>query len=216
MTVDRRNILLWSPNQVGKYSPVFNPKQCDYNKNEEIHIIQNYEQPNFPWEIYNFKFYWKLKNNLEEKKLRTYDCFYEGTGMFMHRGFFIHDWLLECWSDLIDKDIKIIPATCSTLNGIVKEFHLVYILNQVNGLDETLSLRLKNDYGICDKLVPKSTNEFMEDHHLALDEKKKYLIYITPDLRNKILKKRKHLKTAKISTFKEYWDDLDACYYGEY
>ena len=43
--------------------------------------------------------------------------------MFGGKGFFVHDWLLNCWSDLIDKDIKVIPSTCSTLNGIIKEFH---------------------------------------------------------------------------------------------
>ena len=216
MTVDRRNILLWSPNQVGKYSPVFNPKQCDYNKNEEIHIIQNYEQPNFPWEIYNFKFYWKLKNNLEEKKLRTYDCFYEGTGMFMHRGFFIHDWLLECWSDLIDKDIKVIPSTCSTLNGVVKEFHLIYIINKVDGLDEILSIKLKNEYGICYKLIPKDNNDFMENHQIAIEQNFKSHIYVTPDLLSKILLKKKKLKDVWIMTFKERWDILYSKMYGPY
>ena len=188
MTVDRRNILLWSPNQVGKYSPVFNPKQCDYNKNEEIHIIQNYEQPNFPWEIYNFKFYWKLKNNLEEKKLRTYDCFYEGTGMFMHRGFFIHDWLLECWSDLIDKDIKVIPSTCSTLNGIVKEFHLIYIMNRVEGLDMNLSKMGSNENF---KLFPKAENSFMKDHHLAIEKDFGVYIYHSRTKRKNLESKRK-------------------------
>ena len=217
MTEDRKNILLLRIYQAGKYSPIFDKKRELYIKDKRTEVAIQFERGTLDLNSVKFdNIVWYIKNEYEEKKLRTYDCFYDGTGMFMHRGFFIHDWLLECWSDLIDKDIKVIPSTCSTLNGIVKEFHLVYILNQVNGLDETLSLRLKNDYGICDKLVPKSTNEFMEDHHLALDEKKKYLIYITPDLRNKILKKRKHLKTAKISTFKEYWDDLDACYYGEY
>ena len=166
MTIDRRNIFLWDTLNAGKYSPLFNPKQCDYSEEEEVYIIQNCDKPDFPWKNYTFKFYWRLKNELEEKKLRTYDCFKEGEGMFGGKGFFVHNWLLECWSDLIDKDIKVIPSTCSTLNGIVKEFHLIYIMNRVEGLDMNLS---KMGSSESFRLVPKAENSFMKDHHLAIE-----------------------------------------------
>ena len=63
MTEDRRNIFLWEPFQVGKYSPVFNPKECDYSMEEELYIMRNCSNEDFQWEDYNFRFYWKLKSD---------------------------------------------------------------------------------------------------------------------------------------------------------
>ena len=215
MTEDRRNIFLWNVRQVGKYSPVFNPKGCDYSKAEEVYIIQHYDKPGFKWEDYNFRFYWKLKSDFEEKKLRTYDCFYDGRGMMMYRGFFIHDWLLNCWSDLIDKDIKVISTECRTLNGIVKDFHLVYVMHGVYGLDPELSERSKDKKY---KLVPKASNEFMEGHYLAYEKEFDIYIYITPELKERTLKAKgkSKLKDVWIPTFKEEWDILFSRMYGPY
>ena len=167
MTVDRKNILLWIPHQVGKYSPIFDKKRELYIKDKRTEVAIQFERGTLDLNSVKFdNIVWYIKNEYEEKKLRTYDCFYDGTGMFMHRGFFIHDWLLNCWSDLIDKDIKVIPSTCSTLNGIVKEFHLIYIMNRVEGLDMNLS---KMGSSESFRLVPKAENSFMKDHHLALE-----------------------------------------------
>ena len=216
MTVDRKNILLWSPNQVGKYSPLFHSE--DYTVTDKYYLAKNYNQPDFDWSKYPLRFSWKIKSEYEEKKLRTHDCFYEARGFLRQggNGFFIHDWLLECWSDLIDKDIKVIPSTCSTLNGIVREFHLIYIINKVDGLDEILSIKLKNEYGICYKLVPKDNNDFMENHQIAIEQNFKSHIYVTPDLLSKILLKKKKLKDVWIMTFKERWDILYSKMYGPY
>ena len=213
MTVDRKNILLWSPNQVGKYSPLFHSE--DYTVTDKYYLAKNYNQPDFDWSKYPLRFSWKIKSEYEEKKLRTHDCFYEARGFLRQggNGFFIHDWLLECWSDLIDKDIKVIPATCSTLNGIVKEFHLVYVINEVNGLDKELS-ELSKDKKY--KLVPKGNNDFMGNHQISIDQRFKSHIYIIPDLVAKILAKKKKLKDVWIMTFKEEWDLLWQKEYGPY
>ena len=130
MTIDRRNIFLWDTLNAGKYSPLFHSE--DYTEDDKYYLVKNYNQPDFDWSKYPLRFSWKLKSEMEEKKLRTYDCFCEARGFLRWggNGFFIHDWLLDCWSDLIDKDTKVIPSTCSTLNGIVKEFHLIYIMNK--------------------------------------------------------------------------------------
>ena len=217
MTVDRKNILLWIPHQVGKYSPIFDKKRELYIKDKRTEIAIQFERGTLDLNSVKFdNIVWYIKNEYEEKKLRTYDCFYDGTGMFMHRGFFIHDWLLNCWSDLIDKDIKVIPSTCSTLNGVVKEFHLIYIINKVDGLDEILSIKLKNEYGICYKLIPKDNNDFMENHQIAIEQNFKSHIYVTPDLLSKILLKKKKLKDVWIMTFKERWDILYSKMYGPY
>ena len=215
MTEDRRNIFLWNVRQVGKYSPVFNPKECDYSKAEEVYIIQHYDKPGFKWEDYNFRFYWKLKSDFEEKRLRTYDCFREGEGMFVNRGFFVHDWLLNCWSDLIDKDIKVISTECRTLNGIVKDFHLVYVMNIVEGIDEKASVFSKKE---MDRLVPKASNEFMEGHQIACEKRRNIYIYITPELKERTLKAKgkSKLKDVWIPTFKEEWDKLWSREYGPY
>ena len=127
MTIDRRNIFLWDTLNAGKYSPLFNPKQCDYSEEEEV-----------------------------------------------------------------------------------------YIINKVDGLDEILSIKLKNEYGICYKLIPKDNNDFMENHQIAIEQNFKSHIYVTPDLLSKILLKKKKLKDVWIMTFKERWDILYSKMYGPY
>ena len=216
MTVDRKNILLWIPHQVGKYSPIFDKKRELYIKDKRTEIAIQFERGTLDLNSVKFdNIVWYIKNEYEEKKLRTYDCFYDGTGMFMHRGFFIHDWLLNCWSDLIDKDIKVIPSTCSTLNGIVREFHLIYIMNKVDGLDKELSVFSDTQ---MDRFIPKADNLFMENHHIAMEQKRNCYIYITPELKEKTLKAKgkKKLKDVWIMTFKEEWDLLWQKEYGPY
>ena len=215
MTEDRRNIFLWEPFQVGKYSPVFNENFIDISPEERIILGKKYRSHTLDLDTCHFILRWKLKSDFEEKKLRTYDCFYDNTGMFMYQGFFIHDWLLNCWSDLIDKDIKVISTECRTLNGIVKDFHLVYVMHGVYGLDPELSERTK---GKKHKLVPKASNEFMEGHQIACEKRRNVYIYITPELKERTLKAKgkSKLKDVWIPTFKEEWDKLWSREYGPY
>ncbi len=188
MTIDRRNIFLWDTLNAGKYSPLFHSE--DYTEDDKDYLAKNYNQPDFDWSKYPLRFSWKLKSEMEEKKLRTYDCFCEARGFLRWggNGFFIHDWLLDCWSDLIDKDIKVISSTCSTLNGVVKEFHLIYIMNKVEGLDMNLS---KMDSNENFKLFPKAENSFMKDHHLAIEKDFGVYIYHSRTKRKNFESKRK-------------------------
>jgi hypothetical protein len=143
----------------------------------------------------------KVKTEVDEKKLRSYDLLNAGPGKFI----FINDLIMDCLKHLINKDIQLIPAKIYTKNRIVEGYHLIDIVNTVHGVDKERSTYSKFT-GYLDKLVPKN-EDFMEGHELAREDELNGKIYIIPALREKILKAKKgKLKGLEILTTKEYWD----------
>lgn len=216
MKIDRKNILLFMPlDIIDKYVPRFDYKSLGYTDDERRYIAENFHKQNFDLNRYRLRYSWDLDTPFQEKKLRTLDCF-GGVGCnISNAAFFINSRLLECWHALIDKDLQLLPVECYTKNGPVTEFHLVKVINEVDGLDPELTCDVPYST-FYHREVPKATNDFMNGAQIAKERTWDFgsNFYITPELVEKTLKylHKKKLKMVYIMTFKEKWEWL----YGGY
>lgn len=212
MTEETRHIYLFLPfGGADKYTPYYNDDKSvpsymefyvDYYLQHKVIDMTGKRL------VYNCK---RVVAEAEEKRLRGYDVLTGGPGKFI----FVKDWLLDCLSHLIDKDIQVLPAEIYTQNGLVKEYHLIDVINVVSGVDKRFSTY--SEYtGYLDKLVPKN-EDFMEGHEMARENEQHTNIYIIPALREKILKAKKgKFRGFNILTTKEEWEicrNIELCPY---